>query len=398
MTHDFIIVGAGMAGASLAYELAATGKLCLVEGEDRPGFHATGRSAALFAPSYGGSAIRAITRASRGFFNTPPADFVNGPLLIDRACLYIAREDQIGALHELTDEVCASGGVMTPLSAAEACALIPLLRENYVAEAAIDLDAADIDVDALHQGYLRGAKARGAELVTSDWVRKASFESDLWTVELKDRMISAPILINAAGAWADELARLAGVAPRGLQPLRRTALLVDPPTDADIRLWPAVLDPTEEFYFKPDAGKLLLSPADETPVAAGDAQPEELDIAIAIDRVQQAIDIEVRRVSHSWAGLRTFAPDRVPVVGYDSACPGFFWYAGQGGYGIQTAPAMSRLAAALVRKEAVPADIAARGVTAAELSPDRLPIWAEAAGAGRASSSEMLAHGVDGPS
>jgi D-arginine dehydrogenase len=373
MTHDFIVVGAGMAGASLAYELAATGKPCLIEGEDRPGIHATGRSAALFAPSYGGSAIRAITRASRDFFTAPPAGFADGPLLIDRGCLYIAREDQIDALHEMTDDIRASGGTMTPISTAEAYKQIPLLREGYVAEAAMDLDATDIDVDALHQGFLRGAKARGAELITNGWVRSVSYWDGLWTVELGDRTVRAPILINAAGAWADEVAGLCGAARRGLQPLRRTAVLIDPPADVDIRHWPAVIDSTEDFYFKPDAGKLLLSPADETPAEPGDAQPEELDIAIAVDRVQQAIDIEVRRVSHSWAGLRTFAPDRVPVIGYDGDRPGFFWCAGQGGYGIQTAPAMGRLAAALVRNEAVPADIAAEGVTAAELSPDRLP-------------------------
>lgn len=396
MNYDFIIVGAGIAGASLAYQLAATGKLCLIEGESRPGIHATGRSAALFAPSYGGSAIRAITCASRDFLNTPPAGFVNEPLLLDRGCLYIAREDQIATLHKMTEEVCASGGVMTLLSAAEANAIIPLLRDGYVAEAAMDLDAADIDVDALHQGFLRGAKAQGAELVTDSWVHTAHLAGGVWTVQLVDRTVSASILINAAGAWADDVAHLCGVSRRGLQPLRRTALLVDPPTDIDIRHWPAVLDPTENFYFKPDAGKLLLSPADETPVAPCDAHPEELDIAIAIDRVQQAINIEVRRVNHSWAGLRTFAPDRVPVIGYDAAFPGFFWCAGQGGYGIQTAPAMSRLAAALVRKEAVPIDIAARGVTAAELSPDRLPKLPDVADISRADLSEGLALGIDG--
>jgi len=373
MVYDFIVVGAGMAGASIAYELSGTGKVCLIEMEERPGIHATGRSAALFAPSYGGREIRAITRASRAFFNAPPPGFADGPLLIDRGCLYIARQDQVGRLHAMVDTVRATGGTMRPVDRAHALARIPLLRDAYVADAAVDDDATDIDVDALHQGFLRGARARGTVVLTEARLSGAIHDAGLWTVTLPDRTIQAPILVNCAGAWADEVARGCGAAARGLRALRRTAVLIDPPVGVDIRDWPAVIDADEAFYFKPDAGKLLLSPADETPDLPGDAQPEELDIAIAVDRVQAAIDIEVRRVSHSWAGLRTFAPDRVPVVGYDEERPGFFWCAGQGGYGIQTAPALSRLAAALVRGEPIPADVAAEGLDAPALSPLRLP-------------------------
>jgi D-arginine dehydrogenase len=183
--------------------------------------------------------------------------------------------------------------------------------------------------------------------------------------------VKAPVLINAAGAWADEVATACGARALGLQPLRRTALLIDPPAGVDIRDWPAVIDADEQFYFKPDAGKLLLSPADETPNPAADVHPDDLDVAIAVDRVQAALDIDVRRVSHSWAGLRTFSPDRVPVVGFDPEVAGFFWCAGQGGYGIQTSPAMARTAAALVKQESLPADIAAQGLAAEDLSPQR---------------------------
>jgi D-arginine dehydrogenase len=226
-------------------------------------------------------------------------------------------------------------------------------------------------VHALQQGFLRGARAAGAVLVTNAKVSNVGHRSGVWSIALGDELVSAPVLINAAGAWADEVAELCGALPIGLQPLRRTALLVDAPDGLDIRRWPAVVDVDEMFYLKPDATRLLLSPADETPQSPGDAQPEEMDVAVGVDRMQAALDIEVRRVSRSWAGLRTFSPDRVPVLGFDPHAAGFFWCAGQGGYGIQTAPAMARIAAALVKHESLPADIASEGLHASDLSPLR---------------------------
>jgi D-arginine dehydrogenase len=371
MTFDFIVVGAGMAGCSLAYELARSARVCLLEAESRPGLHATSRSAALFAASYGGREIRAITRASRAFFDHPPSGFSDHPLLLERDCLYIARADQSARLSEMVATLRASGGKIAVISRQEAFKRVPLLRKDYLCAAALDSDAMDIDVHALHQGFLRGARAAGAILMTNSKVDGVQHRGGVWSIALKEGLVSAPILINAAGAWADEVAELCGALPLGLQPLRRTALLVDPPGGIDIRRWPAVVDVDETFYFKPDATRLLLSPADETPQGPGDAQPEELDVAVAVDRLQTAVDIEVRRVSHSWAGLRTFAPDRVPVLGFDPHVAGFFWCAGQGGYGIQTAPAMARMAAALVKHESLPTDIAAEGLQAADLSPQR---------------------------
>jgi D-arginine dehydrogenase len=338
--HDFIVVGAGIAGASLAYELARDAAVCLIEAEARPGLHATGRSAALFAPSYGGREIRALTRASRGFFNRPPPGFCEHALLTRRGVLYIARADQIERLDRMTAAIRESGGNVAALGVAAARLQVPLLRAEYLAAAALDPDAMDIDVDGLHQGFLRGA--------------------------------SAPVLVNAAGAWADELAKVCGVRCLGLKALRRTALLIDGPGGVDIARWPAVIDTDEMFYFKLDASRLLLSPADEIPQAPGDAQPEALDVATAVDRVEAALDIDVRRVTHSWAGLRTFAPDRAPVVGFDPEVEDFFWCAGQGGYGIQTSPAMARTAGALARRENLPADVAAEGLTQADLAPNRL--------------------------
>jgi D-arginine dehydrogenase len=369
--HDFIVVGAGIAGASLAHELARDAGVCLIEAESRPGIHATGRSAALFAPSYGGREIRALTRASRGFFHRPPQGFCEHALLTERGVLYIARADQVERLDLMTAAIRESGGNVAAIGVAAARQHVPLLRAEYLAAAALDPDAMDIDVDGLHQGFLRGARSAGAKLLTATKAAKITRRNGLWSVELGDGAVSAPVLVNAAGAWADELAKACGARCLGLKALRRTALLIDGPGGVDIGRWPAVIDTDEMFYFKPDASRLLLSPADEIPQAPGDAQPEELDVATAVDRVEAALDIDVRRVTHSWAGLRTFAPDRAPVVGFDPEIEDFFWCAGQGGYGIQTAPAMARTAGALARRENMPADVAAEGLMQADLAPHR---------------------------
>jgi len=370
-SHDFIVIGAGIAGSSVAFELSRAARVCLIEGEERPGMHATGRSAALYAPSYGGREIRALTRSSRAFFDQPPPGFTEHALLHPRGCLYIARADQQERLREMAAAIRASGGQVTFLSSEEARTRVPLLRASYLAAAAFDAEATDIDVHALQQGFLHGARRSGTRIVTGTWASHMRREQGLWLVELAGEQFTAPVLINAAGAWADEVALACGARAVGLMPLRRTALLVDPPQGVDISGWPAVIDADEQFYFKPDAGKLLLSPADETPDQPGDAHAEDLDVAVGVDRVEAALTMEIRRVTHSWAGLRTFSADRAPVLGFDPQVPGFFWCAGQGGYGIQTSPAMARAAAALARNEPLPPDILAEGLTATDLSPAR---------------------------
>lgn len=369
--HDFIVVGAGMAGASIAYELAAHGRVCILEREEMPGFHSTGRSAALFAPSYGAPEIRALTRASRAFFECSPPGFAESTLITPRGCLYIARADQLGRLRGMARSIAASGGNIALVDGDAAEAYVPLLRRDYIAQAAMDMDAMDIDVDAVHTGYLRGARARGASLRANAALTACVRRNGVWEISTLDGVVRGAVLVNAAGAWGDEVAAASGAAPIGLCPLRRTALLIDPPHHVDVRDWPAVIDADEAFYFKPEAGKLLLSPADETPDVCRDAQPEELDIAIAVDRVQAALDIEVRRITHSWAGLRTFTPDRLPAVGYDPHVEGLFWCVGQGGYGIQMAPALARLAACLVLNAPPPADIVETSLDIESLSPRR---------------------------
>ena len=371
MEYDFIVIGAGIAGASIAYELSKTARVCVVERESHPGYHSTGRSAALFAPSYGGREFRALTRASAPFFDRPPAGFSEQPLLRARGCMYIAREDQRLQLAQMIRELRDSGGNITMLDAGAARSYVPLLKQGYAVEAALDNDAMDIEVDALHQGFLRGARAAGATLFNNAPVEQVERRADKWCVTLPEATATAPVLINAAGAWADQVAALCGADPVGLQPRRRTALLTEAPAGVDIRQWPAVIDADERFYFKPEAGKLLISPADETAVEPCDVQPEELDVAIGVDRVEAALDYQVNHVSHRWAGLRTFAQDRVPVVGFDARVPGFFWCAGQGGYGIQSAPAFARTAAALAQRLPLPQDVLNEGLIVDKILPHR---------------------------
>jgi D-arginine dehydrogenase len=360
-THaaDIIILGAGIAGASAAYELASTHRVLLLEREPQAGLHATGRSAAIFSEIYGNATVRGLSRASREFLFAPPAGFADAPLVSPRATLFIAPPDQVAALRAMRDEADVRAGT-EPISRAAALARVPILSPDYLAEALYEPGASDINVNGLHQAFLRGFKQRGGRLICN--VNVEALERG-WRARTADEIFEAPVIVNAAGAWADEVARLAGAAPLGIEPKRRTVVLLDAPKEHDIRQWPLVIDVAETFYFKPDAGRLLLTPADETPSPPCDAQPDELDMALAVDRFETATTMKVKRIAHKWAGLRSFAPDRTPVVGFDDKQPGFFWLAGQGGYGMQTSSAMARTAAALIRGE---------GVTAAALSPARL--------------------------
>jgi D-arginine dehydrogenase len=367
---DFLIVGSGMAGAGAAYELADRASVLLLERESAHGYHTTGRSAALYIEAYGNAVIRSLTRSSRAFFEAPPEGFCDYPLLTPRGCLYVARPDQAEALAAMSAE---TNGTMEPLSRDAALALVPSLRPEYVSAGLLEAAAMDADVEALHQGLLRGARQRGADVRLDQNVTAIAPLGDAFRVTCADgATYEAKVVINAAGAWADEVAGLAGVAPVGLQPMRRTALIIDAPPGVDVRAWPAVIDVDEQFYFKPDAGRILASPADETPSEPHDAWADDMDVAICIDRIQTAADIPVQRVVRSWAGLRNFVADRSPVIGFDDKVPGFFWLAGQGGYGVQTAPAAARTAAALALGEPLPADIAANGVSVASLSPTRV--------------------------
>jgi D-arginine dehydrogenase len=368
---DVIVVGAGMAGASVAFELAATRRVLLLERERQPGYHTTGRSAALFTETYGNAAMRALTRASKAFFVDPPAGFASTPLLSPLGTLLVARAEQLPALERARDECAALVDNLAWWSAEEVRARVPCFDPEQVAGGLLEPDAMDIDVHALHHGFLRGLRARDGVLLCNAEVRALARYGDRWRVQTPIGEFAAPVLVNAAGAWADEIGRLAGGRPIGLVPLRRTAITFDPPPGADADRWPAVIDIDEQWYFKPDAGRLLASPADETPSPPCDAQPDEYDVALLVDRLARHTTLQVPRIRARWAGLRSFVADRTIVAGFDAQADGFFWLAGQGGYGIQTAPAVARLSAALIMGEAIPSDIAAVGVDAEALSPSR---------------------------
>lgn len=368
---DFVVIGAGMAGASAAAALSRRGSVALLDTEPQAGYHTTGRSAALYSAIYGNALIRRLTRASRSFFQAPPQGFASAPLVSARPTLYFATAEQTDALERFrADPDIASA--TTLLDAQQAHALVPAFKPGYLARAALETGSADIDVDALHQGFLRQLRRGGGQVLLGHPVQGLVRGHRGWTVRAGGRELQAPVVVNAAGAWGDEVAQMAGLAPLGLVPLRRTALLVEQPASMDCKAWPAAIDIDEQFYFKPDAGMLLLSPADESPSPPCDAQPEELDVATAVYRFEQATDLVVRCVAHRWAGLRVFTPDRSPALGFDTAAEGFFWLVGQGGYGIQTAPAMGELTGGLAAGEAVPAALQDMGITAEDLSPMRL--------------------------
>jgi D-arginine dehydrogenase len=370
---DVIVLGAGMAGASLAAELAATCRVLLLELEEQPGLHATGRSAAMFFESYGNATVRALTRASRPFLEHPPAGFADAPLLSPRSAMFVADTPRIAALDSMLSaaDVAASH---RRLDAAAARAHCPILKPGWIAGALLDESGHDMDVAAMHQGYLRLGRSAGMRLVTGASGGAIERVDGAWHVRTRAGDCAAPMLVNATGAWADQVAQQAGARPIGLQPLRRTAVLLPAPAGHDVRHWPLVIDVDEEFYFKPDAGQILLSPANEDPMPPCDAYPDDLDVAIAVDRFERVTTMQVARVGRSWAGLRSFVADRSPVAGFDGDMDGFFWLAGQGGYGIQMAPALARAAAALVLGQPLPCDIVDEGITAQALSPGRLTI------------------------
>ena len=369
---DFLVVGAGIAGASIAFFLAPHGRVTILERESQPGYHSTGRSAALFLESYGTAQVRALTRASHAFFDAPPDGFSDHPVLGPRGCLLVAthgQEEELQAhralLHSMTPHA-------RDLGADEALEMVPALRRDRLIGAALEPDAFDMDVHAIHQGYLRGVRRNGGTVVCDAEALAIARVNGQWEVTTPAGVFRAPVLIDAAGAWADVVAGLAGVRPIGLQPKRRSAFTFAPPPGMDARQWPCLVSADESWYVKQDAGMLLGSPANADPVPPHDVQPEEMDIALAIDRIQQMTTMEIRRPARTWAGLRSFVSDGDLVGGFDAQAPGFFWVAAQGGYGIQTSPAMGEACAALARGLPLPQRIAAFGLTEAMLGPARL--------------------------
>lgn len=365
---DVIVIGAGIAGASAAAELAVDANVVLLEMEAQAGYHATGRSAAFFAAAYGNKTVRDITGSCENFFLNPPAGFSESALIRLRDCMFFGRADQLPRLEAMQ----ADNPRLEFLNSTQVRERVPLLSAAYLHGAMWDRMGGDLDVDALLQAYLRLFRRRGGQLLKNHCVTGLRHTGGAWLVTSGQEEITAPIVVNAAGAWADNIAEIAGLSPLGVKPLRRTAILIDPPAGMDIEHWPLMIDADEDFYFKPDAGQILISPADETPTAPCDAQAEDYDIAVGVDHFEKATSLEIRRINHRWAGLRTFAPDKIFVAGFDSRADGFFWLAGQGGYGVQSAPAMAHMSACIISGGQPPADFSKIMKYKDAVRPDRL--------------------------
>ena len=365
---DFLVIGAGIAGVSVAGHLAEQASVTILEMEDRPAYHTTGRSAATYEPNYGPKPILALTRASADFFNSPASGFAEGKLMSPRGSLVLEPKDQAEAAAKFV----ANAVGVEELGPAELAKLFPVLRPGYAQRGFYEAATGDLDVDLIFGGYLKLFRARGGKLVLSAPAQSISRVGKNWAITTSQGEFTAPTIINAAGAWGDELAKLAGAKPVGLIPKRRSIGVIPIDGYKDFMHWPMVTDCDETWYAKPQSGKMIVSSADATPVEPHDAYADDMAIAEGVERLMEATTIEVTRLEHSWAGLRTFVPDGCPVVGFDPSTDGFFWLVGQGGYGIQSAPALSRMAAALALRQEIPTDILSHNLVLSEISPNRL--------------------------
>ena len=372
-TFDIAIIGGGIAGLSLAYFLSPHRSVVVLEREEALGYHSTGRSAAEFTLRDNAPLVNALARASHAFMANPPEGFAAVPLLVARGSIMFGAEDKVALVRERFEQTKALGVAVEWLDEATLLARAPIMNPAYVAAAYFDPDYWDIEVDALLQAYARHARHNGAQILERRPFTGARREDGRWLIEAGSETLCAGVLVNAAGGWADTVASLSGVRPLGIVPHRRTAVTVDLPADVDAGRLPEMNEIADTFYFKPEGGRLLASPADATPCEPADVQPEEIDVAYAAHYVEEATTLSVRRVFRSWAGMRSFSADRLPVVGPATDEPSFFWLAGQGGYGILTSPALGSLAAALLTESPVPESLAREGIGTGTFSPARFP-------------------------
>jgi D-arginine dehydrogenase len=370
-TVDVVVVGAGIAGVSAAAELSSTRTVVLLEREQLPAMHASGRSASVLSETSGHPIVCGLARLSRPFFESPPEGFAEHPLLSPRGLVWVGESGDEPMLDELAERASSVAPTARRLTPAATRRLLPSFADVAIAGGAVhEPDAMAIDTAALIAGYLRTFRRNGGELATGAEAIQLERGSDGdWMVETAHASWRAHHVVDAAGGWADVVATRAGVAPIRLVAMRRTAAIA--PAPDTVAGWPLVMDIAGRYYCEPETGGLLISPADETPLDPCDAQPEELDVALALERVRDATGLPLRSIRRAWAGLRTFAPDRAPAVGEQPRAPGFWWLAGQGGAGIKTAPAMAQLLAAAIDGRPFPAEAEVLGVTPEALSPAR---------------------------
>lgn len=367
---DFLVIGAGVSGAAAAWELATLGSTILIDMEDQAGYHSSGRSAALYTPNYGPALVRQICQAAGFFFNAPPAGFAEHPLLSPRGALTLGIDDPAHGIDGMLRDAPPEHPI-EEISLARAAELCPLIRPEVFRRAIFEPGVTDMDAAAIHQGYLRGFKSRGGEIALSAQVTALERSAGMWTAVTPAGRFRAPIVVNAAGAWADRVGQLAGLAKIGLQPCLRTVILVEAPPEFCGPRQPVGEVIETWHYFKPEAGRILASPGDETPVDPMDAYPDDMVIAELADYLERHTKLKVERILRSWAGLRSFVPDHCPVVGFDPKAEGFFWLAAQGGFGIMMSPVLGRTTASLVDADVLPEDLRERGLTPADLSPAR---------------------------
>jgi D-arginine dehydrogenase len=366
-SYDFLVVGAGIVGTSIAAHLAKNHSVVVVDMEERAGYHSTSRSAAAYEKNYGPPPMLAFSRASETFFRNPPNGFTEAPILQHRGSLFFVSEGQ----ESQAEKFLAKAIGIEEISQEHAKRIYPILRDGYAKRCFLDDNTDDLDVDLLHRGYLKQLKAYGGNLLLNAAVSRIERKAGQWHAICGTHAVQATTLVNAAGAWGDVVAKLCGAKPVGLVPKRRSIGVVPMPDGVDFKDWPMVTDVGETWYAKPQSGKLIVSSADATPVDPHDAYADDMAIAEGIDRLMTATTLEVERLDHSWGGLRTFAPDGNPVVGYDPHTDGFFWVVGQGGYGIQSCPALSEMAAALAMHQPIAKDVIGFGLNPNDIKPDR---------------------------
>ena len=366
---DFVVIGGGIAGVSAAAHLAPHGSVTLLEMESTLAFHTTGRSAAIFVVNYGGDGSRPLARASQGFLEDPPDYSSDNPILTDRGILWTAPEDRLPYLRQIAEEGQASGAGSILIDADEVRTLVPVLNPDYAAGGLYEPMGRDIDVAGLHQAFVRISRRHGSDIFTGAQVAGLTRKGTGWSVHTTEGTVDCDAVVNAAGAWGDDVAALAGVDPVGLQPRRRTAFMV--PGHEDYADWPMLVDVDHNFYFRPDGAQLLCSLAEEEPSPPTDPRPRMEDVALTIERINDATSLDIRTVNSQWTGLRTFSPDGELVIGEEPTAKGFFWCVGQGGTGISISPAVGALLASEITGVELPVDLTSAGVDPGITSPAR---------------------------